>query len=143
MNEAIILEARFYLNTVFYGILIVASYDILRLLRRIISHSFFWLSLEDFVFWTVSAYLVFRMFYRFHEGVLRGPAFAALFCGMIIWHYAVSNPMMRFLTNRAILPVKRRVRRMKQGLKNWGSRCKMAVTKKKKRRTKRECKKDA
>lgn len=135
MSGDILAEGRFYLNTVFYGFLIVAAYDVLRIFRRLLRHSFFWISLEDLLFWTVSAFCVFRMFYRYNSGNLRGPALAALLCGMIFWHYAISNPFMRFLTGRIILPVKRRLRQSIQGLQKFFKKCKMFLSGRKKHKT--------
>lgn len=89
--EAISLEAKFFLVSILYGVLILLAYDILRIIRRIIVHAWFWLAIEDILFWIISGFCIFQMMYVQNSGALRGFSVVGMGIGMIGYHYTISE----------------------------------------------------
>lgn len=130
MSEMIVSEVHFYLSSFVWGMALVAIYDVFRIFRRIFRHRVLLTAIEDFIFWIAAACLVFRMIYQYNNGIIRFPGMLILFAGMILYHYAVSNPFIRFLNKRIILPVKKLVKRIVRVLKNVPKNVKLSLSKK-------------
>lgn len=131
MSEMIVSEAHFYLSSFLWGMALVAMYDVLRIFRRIITHKRVLMAIEDFIFWIVAACLIFRMIYTYNNGVIRFPGMIILFVGMLLYHYAVSNPFVNFLNKRVILPIKKFIRMIYRVLKKTAKKVKLFLTSKK------------
>lgn len=91
MNDAIMVELRFFCTSVLWGVLLLIFYDVLRIIRRIIIHNGFFIAFEDLIYWVVSSLLIFRMMYRQNNGIIRGFAILAMLLGMILYHSALSE----------------------------------------------------
>lgn len=91
MSEAIGLQCSFFLVSVLWGAILLAMYDILRILRRIKKHKWFTIAAEDFLYWLLAAFLIFRMMYEQNDGIIRGFAILGMFLGMILYHQSISN----------------------------------------------------
>lgn len=131
MSEMIVSEAHFYLSSFLWGMALVAMYDVFRIFRRIVRHKKLLLAIEDFIFWIVAACLVFRMIYQYNNGTIRFPGMVILFAGMILYHYAISNPFVHFLNKRIILPIKKMIRKIHKVLKKGRNKVKLLLTSKK------------
>ena len=64
-------ENEFLLQAFFTGVYITFVYDVLRIVRRVISHGELMVSLEDLVFWIYCADRVFLLMYYESNGTLR------------------------------------------------------------------------
>lgn len=72
------------------GIVILLSYQILRLLRRLIGHHIIVINLEDFFYWIgVSAYL-FRQMYKTTYGSVRWFFVLGVVSGIILTNFVLS-----------------------------------------------------
>ena len=69
MSQEIINEVYFLADSVVIGIIITFVYDFILIGRRVIKHSLFFVSLEDFVFWASCAVAVFYMLYEENNGI--------------------------------------------------------------------------
>ena len=69
-------------------IVIMALYDILRLFRRIVSHSNIIVGLEDFLFWNMAGIFIFALIYAENDGRIRW--FIVVGICMGAWIYAKS-----------------------------------------------------
>lgn len=65
------------------------SYDFLRILRRVIGHSNFFISLEDILFWIIWALIVIDNIHIYNSGELRGYVFLGLGLGCLIYIYTI------------------------------------------------------
>lgn len=130
MSEMIVSEVHFYLSSFLWGMALVAIYDVFRIFRRILRHRTLLMGIEDFIFWIVAGCLVFRMIYQYNNGTIRFPGMLILFAGMLLYHYAVSNPFIHFLNKRIILPVKKMIKRIVKVLKNVRKNVKLSLSKK-------------
>lgn len=89
--DSINLEVKLFLASVVWGIILVVLYDVIRILRRVIRHNCLVAGMEDVIFWSVSAILIFRMMYEINDGGIRGFAVGGVLIGMILYHYSISD----------------------------------------------------
>lgn len=89
-------ENRFLIYALLMGIFITFLYDILRVLRRVIPHSGFLVSLEDFCFWIYCALRVFLLMYYESDGTLRWFAILGALAGMFLYKKLVSPYFVKY-----------------------------------------------
>lgn len=78
-------ENLFLLHALEMGVFISFLYDLLRIFRRLVRHNWFWVSLEDVIFWIYCAISVFLLLHRENNGILRWFAVLGAMAG--IWAY--------------------------------------------------------
>ena len=91
MSQNIVNEVTFFLHSFFMGIIITFMYDGFIIMRRLIRHSYFLISLEDMVFWIACAIGVFYMLYEENNGILRWFAVFGAALGMIAYKKSISS----------------------------------------------------
>ena len=91
-------ENEFLLHALLMGIFITFVYDILRILRRVIPHNGFFVSLEDLGFWIYCALEVFLMMYHESNGTLRWFAVLGAFVGMFSYKKLVSPFLVKYVS---------------------------------------------
>jgi len=91
MNENI-----FLLHSFLLGVWITFLYDILRILRRVFSHSTGMVSLEDLAFWIYCAGKVFLLMFHESNGNLRWFAVLGALTGMYLYHKKVSPLFVKY-----------------------------------------------
>ena len=91
-------ENEFLFHALLMGIFITFVYDILRILRRVIPHKGFMVSLEDLAFWIYCAEKVFLMMYHESDGNLRWFAVIGALAGMILYKKAVSPWFVKYVS---------------------------------------------
>ncbi|MEE1314801.1 MAG: spore cortex biosynthesis protein YabQ [Faecalimonas sp.] len=64
-------EAAIFLSACLNGILLCLVYTVIRMFRRLIRHSLFWISVEDLFFWIGSGIYLFLEMYRTCDGNIR------------------------------------------------------------------------
>lgn len=117
MSDMIRLEVGFFTTSFFVGILLLASYDIIRIVRRIIIHNSFFMAVEDMIFWAAGGVFVFRMIYEKNDGIVRGIALFSLFLGMICYHNTVSEFLVKWISRMIGTPIKKVLNIIKKILK--------------------------
>ncbi len=98
MSQDIINEIYFLGSSVLMGIVITFIYDFILVGRRVIKHSLFFISLEDFVFWVACALAVFYMLYKENNGVLRWIAVLGAAIGILLYKRIIGNGFVRILS---------------------------------------------
>lgn len=98
MSQDIIKEIAFLLNFVLLGVLITFVYDWFLILRRLIRHNIFWISVEDLIFWIGCAVSVFGMLYRLNNGIVRWFAVAGAAVGMLLYKKTISHFLIKIAT---------------------------------------------
>lgn len=117
MSDMIRLEVGFFTTAFFVGILLLAGYDIIRIVRRIIIHNSFIMAVEDMIYWAASGVFVFRMIYEKNDGTVRGIALFSLFLGMVCYHNIVSDFLVKWITCIIGTPIKKVLNIVKNILK--------------------------
>lgn len=85
MSQDILIEVYFLISSILMGIIITFVYDFILIGRKVARHSLFFISVEDFIFWTVCAVAVFYMLYKENNGILRWFAVAGAAFGMLLY----------------------------------------------------------
>ena len=82
MSEVVRAEAVFFFTSIATGIILVWSYDIFRIFRKIVPHHTIAVNVEDLVYWFVTALIIFGMIFEKNDGALRGYAFVGILFGV-------------------------------------------------------------
>lgn len=98
MSQSIIDEVTFLLHSFLMGILITFVYDGFIILRRLIRHNLFLISLEDLIFWIACAIGVFYMLYEENNGILRWFAVFGAALGMAAYKKSVSPFLIKIIS---------------------------------------------
>ena len=98
MSQSIIDEVTFLLHSFLMGILITFVYDGFIIMRRLIRHNLFLISVEDLIFWIACAIGVFYMLYEENNGILRWFAVFGAALGMAAYKKSVSPFLVKILT---------------------------------------------
>ena len=97
MSPDILEELRTAFRAFLSGAWITIVYDLIRIFRRIISHGNFWIGVEDLIFWIWTSLWIFSVLYRENDGSLRMYTMIAMALGMIVYHWLVGEPVVKFL----------------------------------------------
>ena len=92
MNREILSELSFFLISFASGAALIAAYDIIRVFRRLVRHSVFWVGAEDLLYWAGAGLFLFLMMERHHYGIIRGFSFLGTFAGMLLCQTFLSRP---------------------------------------------------
>lgn len=99
MSEYIRLEAELAISSFLLGVVLMISYDFLRLFRLIISHGKWWTGIEDLGYWIYCAIMTFRLLFYQNSGILRGYVIICVFLGMGLYDAIVSRSIFGVLKN--------------------------------------------
>lgn len=91
-------ENQFLLHSLMMGAFILFVYDILRVIRRVIPHGWFWVAVEDLVFWFYCGAEVFLLMYHESNGTLRWFAVLGALAGMLCYKKAVSPLLVKYVS---------------------------------------------
>lgn len=91
ISADILKEADVLLASFLTGVILVLVYDLLRIMRRLVSHKFWVIGLEDLLFWIGSAITLFAMLYRENSGYIRGFVIGGVLAGMLIYNLIFSS----------------------------------------------------
>ncbi|WP_300712288.1 spore cortex biosynthesis protein YabQ [uncultured Acetatifactor sp.] len=91
-------ENEFLLHALCMGAFITFLYDCLRILRRVLPHGGFLVSLEDLVFWIYCAEQVFLLMYRESNGTLRWFAVLGALAGMFFYRKLFSPLFVKYIS---------------------------------------------
>lgn len=95
MADFIILQFRSFLVFFLCGLCIAAFFDLTRILRKFLTHSFIFTALEDILFWLLTGAAIFILLYLFQSGKLRFFLFFGFLSGMGIWFKTFSKLIMK------------------------------------------------
>ena len=87
-------QAQLFLLTILIGGSMGLLYDALRLFRRTVRHSRFWLQAEDALFWLLAVFAVFLILLQTNAGEVRFFVIFGLFGGMGLYFLTLSRPVL-------------------------------------------------
>lgn len=82
-------ELSVFLQAALAGNLVYLAYCVIRVVRRIIKHNLFWISVEDALFWIVTGFFLFLKIYQTSNGTIRWYFVLGVLAGGIATHYFV------------------------------------------------------
>ena len=98
MNQNIIPELYFFAASLTVGFALAILYDLLRIFRRFIRHSLFFVSVEDFLFWFIAGIAGFYMIYVYNDGIIRLYAIVGMLLAAVLYYRCCSRFVVRFGT---------------------------------------------
>ena len=105
MSEVITGELRFLAVSIVWGGGIAACYEFLRLMRLLFRHGEMWTGLEDLLFWTICAVLIFIMIMEENDGMIRWYVLAGCMAGACIYQFLL-HPVLVFLLTPLTIPLR-------------------------------------
>lgn len=90
MSPSIHFEARLIILGIGAGAGLMALYDILRIFRVIVRHSWLWIGLEDLGYWIFAGFAVFYLLYRENDGVIRLYVIGTVLTAMAVYDHLCS-----------------------------------------------------
>lgn len=98
MNQNIIPELYFFIASLTVGFALAVLYDLFRIFRRLIRHSLFFVSVEDFLFWFIAGIAGFYMIYVYNNGIIRLYAIIGMLLAVGVYYRWCSRIVVRFGT---------------------------------------------
>ena len=89
------------LHSFLLGAGIAFGYDLFRILRRVIPHGILWISLEDLLFWLLTAGSIFSLLYYENNGMFRWIAVFSAGAGMLAYKRTLSGWFVRLVSGAA------------------------------------------
>ena len=80
------------------GVIITFVYDNIRVVRRVLRHNNFFISLEDLLFWIAAAIAIFLLQHKENNGVFRWFSIIGAFVGMLLYRKILSNFYIKNMT---------------------------------------------
>lgn len=105
IKEADVLAISFVM-----GMILLLVYDLIRIFRRLVSHSTVWVGIEDLLFWIISAVALFAMLYQENSGYIRGFAIGGVIIGMLLYNMLLSKLVIKvsvFILKKVLFLVSR------------------------------------
>ncbi len=123
-------ELVFFCRTFLAGVFLAICYDILRIIRRIIVHTSFWMGMEDILYWCFTGIFLFLIIYIENDGVIRSYALLAMGTGAFLYYVGPSKLILNLtvgIAEKILYPI----RKWRKWLKFQWNRVKLFVCKQK------------
>lgn len=101
MSQVIIGQVLFVLRTLCNGMLLMAGYDGMRLLRWLLPHGRTGVWVGDILYWCLAALPTFWVFFLYNEGTIRWYGLLGLLAGAVIYETGISKPLRKLLSHPA------------------------------------------
>ena len=99
MSVHIVYEVKLLLYSFFTGAGLMMTYDLLRIFRIFIPHTYVFTGIEDMIYWVYAALVTFSLLYEQNDGGLRGYVIAGIFLGMFLYDRLGSRFFLKSLKN--------------------------------------------
>jgi len=103
MSPVILEELRYLWRSLGMGCFMGVGYGLLRLWRRAVRHGAWWIGLEDLLYWTLWALVLFSVAMEANDGTIRWYTLAAAGGGMLMcfcWVHPLIEKTAGFLWNK-------------------------------------------
>ncbi len=97
VSEVIGNEAILFGTSVLCGMGLVLTYDILRIIRRLIPHGNIWIGIEDVCYWIFCTVHVFLLLYLKNDGRMRGFCFLGILLGGLFYASLLSRGILKIV----------------------------------------------
>lgn len=85
MSPNIQIEAQLLCFSILTGVALMMAYDVLRILRMLIPHSWTVIGLEDLLYWCAAGLATFYLLYRQNDGSLRMYVIGTVLLAMVAY----------------------------------------------------------
>lgn len=98
MDIIIAEEFRYIWICIFSGFMYAMYYDVIRIIRRVISHNIIAMSIEDIVFGLLVGIQMFILNFRYNDGIVRIYFFVGIFLGLAVYNRIFSKAFVCILS---------------------------------------------
>ena len=98
MNKEIIMQLQFFAISILWGAIVILAYDFLRIFRRLKKHGNIMIAAQDILFWIAASLFIFVMIYQVNDGIIRGFCVMGMAIGMVIYHFLISEFLVKMIT---------------------------------------------
>lgn len=91
MSPEIIIEAKFMLQALFLGMILLFLYELLSIIRQVFPHGRFVLAAEDLLYWSANTFLIFKLLFKYNFGIIRWFVILGVCLGMLICKAALGK----------------------------------------------------
>lgn len=102
-----------FLDFAVFSAIACAIYDGIRIFRRIFPHGILWISLEDLLYWSVTAFYFFLKLCQSNNGILRGYILLGLAVGALLYYGLCGRFLIRFVS-QMIIALKKRLKKVRE-----------------------------
>ncbi len=113
--------------SILLGIAMGLTYDLVRILRRIVSHNNILIFLQDIIYWIIWAFVVIDKIHIFNSGEVRIYIFLGIGVGILVYAYTIGWVLRKIVSHILCLRKKNR-KKSKKMLKNGEKRSKIRTT---------------
>lgn len=129
ISELILWEGSTFLTSLFWGMILAAEYDCIRIFRRVFRHKRVWgIVVEDILYWINAGITVFCVTYEISDGVVRGFSVVALILGAVLYRYAFGIYFVKYISKLIIFllnPLKKLLQFIRMTIKKFGAKVKL------------------
>lgn len=97
MAEFIVEELYVFLVMIAVGAAMSATYDVLRIIRRVVRHSVTVTSCEDVLYWIIWVFSAYRIFLFINDGCFRVYMIAGILIGALAYHMIAGRFIVPFM----------------------------------------------
>lgn len=98
MSSDIIIEVDVFLKAIALGAACGFLYDIIRIFRRVRTRGYIVTGIEDLLYWSVSAVIMFVFVYSENGGTIRAYIIIGMAAGMLIYEIMLGRFIVKYLT---------------------------------------------
>ena len=98
MSINIMTEVHILWRFLILGVIITATYDVIRIMRAIFPRRRIIISIEDLLFWCMSSIIVFQLLYQENNGIVRWFAIMGSVIGMILFEKVIGTYLVKVLS---------------------------------------------
>lgn len=91
MNSFVSTQGINFLLAILNGVFLGFLYDLIRVFRRMVKHPRWLVSLQDFIYWVVSSFIIFLEIFHHNDGSLRGFLCLGVVLGLTLYFLLVSK----------------------------------------------------
>ena len=99
MVSSVYWEWELFLLSLKVGIQIAFVYEVILLFRMFVKHGKWTKMIEDLSYWLYVTSIMFKLQYRYSNGVLRGFSVLGVFLGMMLYYIVVGKTINRLVEN--------------------------------------------
>ena len=91
MVSSVYWEWELFLLSIKIGIQIALIYEVILIFRNFVRHGIWAESIEDLCYWVYATVVLFKLQYRYSNGVLRGFSILGVLLGMVLYYIVVGK----------------------------------------------------
>ena len=91
ISNAVQIHVSLFFVSMLLGMGVAATYDVLRIFRRVFKTSHWLYYVQEILFWLVEAFVIFRLLYIYDDGAIRSYTMLGLAVGMVLYTWFVGR----------------------------------------------------